>query len=130
MALSADADVVVAAGGDGTINEVVHGLMTRGRAQPAFATLPLGTINVLALELGLPREVVGLAGVLADGPLIPVTVGRANGLHFSLTAGAGPMGGVKFLSPGLKKIFGAGRILHRVGAGADCRRQYRLRRRD
>ena len=107
LALSADADLVVAAGGDGTINEVVHGLMTRDCARPAFATLPLGTINVLALELGLPRDVVGLAGVLADGPLMPVTVGRANGLHFLLTAGAGAdAAAVKFLSPGLKKIFG------------------------
>jgi hypothetical protein len=127
LVLSADANVVVAAGRDGTINEVLHGLMTRGRAQHAFPTLPLGTINVLALELGLPREVIGLASVLADEPLIPVMVGRANGFHFSLTAVAVA---VKFLSPGLKKIFGAGLILYHVGAGADCRRQYRLRRRD
>jgi len=96
LARAADADVVVAAGGDGTINEVVHGLMTRDGARPAFATLPLGTINVLAL-----------AGVLADGPLIPVTVGRANGRHFLLTAGAGAdAAAVKFLSPGLKKLLG------------------------
>jgi len=107
LARAADADVVVAAGGDGTINEVVHGLMTRDGARPAFATLPLGTINVLALELELPREAAGLAGVLTDGPLIPVTVGRANGRHFLLTAGAGAdAAAVKFLSPGLKKLLG------------------------
>jgi diacylglycerol kinase (ATP) len=81
--------------------------MTRDGARPAFATLPLRTINVLALELGLPRGVVGLAGVLADGPLILVTVGCANGPHFLLTAGArADAPAVKFLSPGLKKIFG------------------------
>ena len=107
LAHAAEADVVVAAGGDGTINEVVHGLMTRAGARPAFATLPLGTINVLALELGLPGEAAGLAEVLADGPLIPVTVGRANGRHFLLTAGAGAdAAAVKFLSPGLKKLLG------------------------
>ena len=107
LALSANADLVVAAGGDGTINEVVHGLMTRDFPRPAFATLPLGTINVLALELGLPRDAVGLAGVLAGGPLIPVTVGHANGRHFLLTAGAGvDAATVKVLSPGLKKMFG------------------------
>lgn len=107
LARGADAELVVAAGGDGTINEVVHGLMTRPRARPAFATLPLGTINVLALELELPSEAEGLAGVLAEGPLIPVTVGRANGRHFLLTAGAGAdAAAVKFLSPGLKKLLG------------------------
>lgn len=106
LALLADADLMVAAGGDGTINEGVHGLMTRDGARPAFATLPLGTINVLALELGLPRDVAGLVGVLADGPLIPLTVGRANG-HFLLMADAGAdAAAVKVLSPGLKKVFG------------------------
>lgn len=107
LARTAEADMVVAAGGDGTINEVVHGLMTRDGVRPAFATLPLGTINVLALELGLPRDAAGLAGVLAEGPLIPVTVGRANDRHFLLTAGAGvDAAAVTFLSPGLKKLFG------------------------
>ena len=107
LAHAAEADLVVAAGGDGTINEVVHGLMTRSGVRPAFSTLPLGTINVLALELELPPDAAGLAGVLAEGPLIPVTVGCANGRHFLLTAGAGAdAAAVKFLSPGLKKLFG------------------------
>ncbi|NQV82002.1 MAG: diacylglycerol kinase family lipid kinase [Alphaproteobacteria bacterium] len=110
LARSADADLVVAAGGDGTINEVVHGLMTRPLgARPAFATLPMGTINVLALELGLPRDAVGLAQVIAQGSLIAVTVGRANGRHFLLTAGAGvDAAAVRFLSPGMKRLFGQG----------------------
>lgn len=107
VARAADADLVVAAGGDGTINEVVEGLMSCDGARPGFATLPLGTINVLALELGLPGDAAGLAAVLADGSLTPVTVGRANGRHFILTAGAGAdAAAVKFLSPGLKKRLG------------------------
>ncbi len=109
LARTAKADVVVAAGGDGTINEVVHGLMTRkpDAVRPAFATLPLGTINVLALELGLPRDAAGLAAALAEGPVIPVAVGRANGRHFLLTAGAGvDAAAVRFLSPQLKRLIG------------------------
>ncbi|MDA0369328.1 MAG: diacylglycerol kinase family protein [Proteobacteria bacterium] len=110
LARSADADLVVAAGGDGTINEVVHGLMTRSHgARPAFATVPMGTINVLALELGLPRDAAGLAQVIAQGSLIAVTVGCANGRHFLLTAGAGvDAAAVRFLSPGMKRWFGQG----------------------
>ena len=109
LARDADADVVVAAGGDGTVNETVHGLMTRPAesARPVFATLPLGTINVLALELGMPRDAEGLARMLLEGRDVSVAVGRANGRHFLLTAGAGAdAAAVSFLSSRLKKLIG------------------------
>jgi YegS/Rv2252/BmrU family lipid kinase len=107
---ASDADVVLAAGGDGTVGEVVHGLMTRPDGDtPDFATIPLGTINVLALETGLPKTPAQLAGVLAEGPASQLTVGRANGRYFLLTAGAGTdAAAVGFLSPTLKKFLGQG----------------------
>ncbi|HTH15087.1 MAG TPA: diacylglycerol kinase family protein [Magnetospirillum sp.] len=82
-------DVVVAAGGDGTINEVVNGLVAREQ-RPRLAVIPLGTANVLALEIGLdPKDLDAIADTIADGPARTVHLGVANGRHFVLMAGAG-----------------------------------------
>ncbi|MBV8457894.1 MAG: acylglycerol kinase family protein, partial [Acetobacteraceae bacterium] len=48
-----DTDVLIVAGGDGTINEVVNGLMAAPGQIPPMAIIPLGTANVLAQEIGL-----------------------------------------------------------------------------
>ena len=92
-------DLVVAAGGDGTINEVVNGLISPkfgkgGAAAPPLAVLPLGTANVLAAELGLDLNPAHIARVIAGGPVREVSLGRASapggeGRVFSLMAGAG-----------------------------------------
>jgi len=56
---------IVAAGGDGTINEVVNGLMLRNDdATPPLGILPLGTANVLAGEVGLCLRPVSVAQAL------------------------------------------------------------------
>ncbi len=80
------ADILVAAGGDGTVNEVVNGL--RGK-NVALAVIPLGTANVLADEVGLGRKPAAIAQAIATGPLKPIRVGTANGRRFVMMAGAG-----------------------------------------
>ncbi len=84
-------DVVVAAGGDGTINEAVNGLVAAGadRAVLPLAVLPLGTANVLALEIGVTTDPEAVARTIAEGPIRPVSPGRANGRVFTMMAGAG-----------------------------------------
>src|SRR5580704_4478120 len=56
--------VIIAAGGDGTINEVINGIGTSG---VALGVLPLGTVNVFAQELRIPRKIEAAWAVIADG---------------------------------------------------------------
>jgi YegS/Rv2252/BmrU family lipid kinase len=86
---AAHVDVVVAAGGDGTVNEVLNGLGGLPGGGPALAVIPMGTANVLAHELGLPHAPEALARTLAHGPAVPVTLGLANGRRFVQMAGVG-----------------------------------------
>jgi YegS/Rv2252/BmrU family lipid kinase len=90
-AIEEGADLVIAAGGDGTVNEVVEGLA--GSAVP-LAVLPAGTANVLAMETGMGSDVVKAASRLSDCVPCRISVGRItaaeqNTRHFLLMAGAG-----------------------------------------
>ncbi len=107
--VSADTyDVVVAAGGDGTINGVVNGLM-QAAAPPPLALLPMGTANVLAAEIGLPTGAEDIAATIAGGSRRAVYPGRANGRHFLLMAGAGFDAWVVAHARGwLKRLIGKG----------------------
>ena len=79
-------DLVVAAGGDGTINEVVNGLA--GSTLP-LAILPMGTANVMAAEIGLGVSAKTVADAILTGPILPIHLGIANGRRFTLMAGIG-----------------------------------------
>lgn len=67
---SEDIDLVVALGGDGTVNEVVNGLLHHGPDPdrlPLLAVVPGGSTNVFARALGLPNDVVEATGAILDG---------------------------------------------------------------
>lgn len=79
-------DAVVAAGGDGTVHDVANG--TLGTDTP-LGIIPLGTANVFARELGLPRSPAALAQALASGATRTIPVGEVNGRPFFLVVGIG-----------------------------------------
>ena len=88
-------DVVVALGGDGTVNEVVNGLLADGPAPsgPALAVVPGGNANVFARALGLPDTAVEATSVLLDALATDrrrrIGLGRLDQHWFTFNAGVG-----------------------------------------
>ena len=81
-----DYDLVLAAGGDGTLNEVANGLVGRGLP---LAFLPLGTANVMALEMGIPLRVAAACRIALKGEARPVALAAAGDDLFLMMAGIG-----------------------------------------
>lgn len=80
-ASEAGSDLVVAAGGDGTVNQVVNGLFASARTAP-LGVLPLGSANNFAAGLGIPEDAEQAARVLLDGFEREIDVARVNGCCF------------------------------------------------
>jgi diacylglycerol kinase family enzyme len=74
-----DYDVVIAAGGDGTISTVASTVADTGRA---LGIIPVGTFNFFAQRLGVPLDIDQALGVIADGRVERITVGEVNGRIF------------------------------------------------
>lgn len=101
-----EADVIVAAGGDGTINEVARGLLGQG---VPLGIIPLGTANVLAIELGLRPRAAEVADMLLSGPAHLVGTGVVDGEIFLMMVGIGFDGVVVHaINPRLKRLWGKG----------------------
>ena len=81
-------DVVIAAGGDGTIHEVVNGLAEQ-EYRPKLGIIPAGTTNDFARALHIPRDVGSAVDIITKGELIPVDIGRINDRYFINIAGGG-----------------------------------------
>jgi len=94
-------DVAAAIGGDGTVNEVVNGIAA---SDVTLAVIPTGTVNVLALELGIPLDPPDACRLAAQGHAIDIDLGLAGERYFALMAGAGIDAAViAAMNPALKK---------------------------
>ena len=86
VAKEGDVDLLIAAGGDGTLNEVVHGLMELPMAaRPALGVVPLGTANDFAIGCGIPHDPEEALALCLQGREVAVDVGKANE-HWFLNA--------------------------------------------
>jgi len=103
-----EVDLLIAAGGDGTLNEVVHGLMDLSTvARPALGVVPLGTANDFAIGCGIPRDAEQALTLCLEGREVPVDVGKANE-HWFLNAASIGFGAeiTANTSPELKHLLG------------------------
>ncbi len=100
------------AGGDGTINEVLNGLVDAriiGRNIPPLGIIPMGTANVLAIEIGMDFRTEAIADYVQNGVEADIFPGMANGRAFMLMAGVGADAQtVADISPRLKRWIGKG----------------------
>jgi diacylglycerol kinase (ATP) len=99
-AVEGGVDLVIANGGDGTLNEVLQGMV--GSRTP-LGIWPGGTANVLAYDLGLPTGPVETADMLAKGEEQRISIGLAGERYFFLMAGIGLDASIiQGVSPALK----------------------------
>ena len=97
------ADLIVCSGGDGTLNEVVSGMMELKRL-PVLGYIPAGSTNDYAASLGLPRRIENAARLAAEGKAPPVDVGKfGDDRYFVYIAAFGAFTEVSYLTPQDKK---------------------------
>jgi YegS/Rv2252/BmrU family lipid kinase len=83
-------DVVVAVGGDGTVHEVLNGLMRQDeQVRPALAVLPTGSGNDTCRTIGVPFDLTEAAMLLGSGARTRFDVGSCNGIFFNNSFAAG-----------------------------------------
>jgi len=95
------AEVVFACGGDGTVHEVLQGLVNNGgNPRAALGIVPLGSANALARHLRIPLDAERAVEEQIRGERMTISVGRLEigeqGRHFAVMAGAGPDGALAY----------------------------------
>ena len=85
-AVAQELEMVIAAGGDGTVNDVVQALVNH---TTALGVLPMGTVNVWAREMGIGLNATDAREALLHGVRRKVDVGRAGTRYFLMMAGIG-----------------------------------------
>jgi len=99
-------DIVIAAGGDGTLYEVINGL-SELEQRPQLGIIPAGTTNDFARALGIPRDFAKAATIIGEQYSKPIDIGRYNQQYFINIAGGGKLTELTYEVPSkLKTVLG------------------------
>lgn len=101
-------DLLVCAGGDGTLNEVVNGMMQcKEEEKRPIGYLPAGTTNDFGESLKLPKNILKAAEVVVNGENFPCDIGLMDNKYFNYFAGFGAFTNVSYNTPqASKNVFG------------------------
>lgn len=100
-------DLILAAGGDGTLYEVING-MAEKENRPPLGIIPAGTTNDFARAIGMPlRNILGACRSIIGGKPVSVDIGKINERYFINIAGGGALTGLTYEVPSkLKTVMG------------------------
>lgn len=99
-------DLVIAAGGDGTLNEVVSG-MAQQQFRPKLGLIPVGTTNDFARALNIPFTIEEAVEIIIHGETIPLDIGKVNDKYFVNIAAGGTLTELTYEVPSkLKTVLG------------------------
>lgn len=106
-ALKQQYDILIVAGGDGTLNEVVNGIAEHPN-RPKLGVIPMGTVNDFGRALHLPNDIMGALDVIIEGHSTKVDIGKMNSRYFINLAAGGQLTQVSYETPSkLKSIVGS-----------------------
>lgn len=95
-------DAIICMGGDGTLHEVISGVLSRPDVMP-IGFVPYGTANDLAYTLGIPKAAKAAGALILQGYSQPVDVGAFNDQRFIYAASFGTFSDVAYLTPQSRK---------------------------
>lgn len=99
-------DIIIASGGDGTLNEVINGMAGQSHLPP-LGIFPLGTTNDFARAMKIPKRWEDYCDLIIQNQTRPIDIGKVNGRHFINIAGGGSLTELTYEVPSrLKTMIG------------------------
>lgn len=105
-------DAIVVLGGDGTLNEVINGVLSAGCQQiPRIGIIPSGSSNDFSKSLGLPQQLYKACRTIINGKTRYVDIGQAGGYYFCMASSIGLFADVCAKSYRMKGLNGSIRYI-------------------
>lgn len=120
---------IISAGGDGSINEVVNGMMDAadGATLPPFGVIPVGTANDMAVNIGVPLDLDQAAQVIAAARTQPIDLCQVNERYFINNAGIGLEPYITTIQASMTRVHGIVRYLLATLVGISHNPQWHMR---